>query len=60
MLGLGSVELAWAYILCLLAALLCVVYGVVKWNDMGRYSGMDADEKLDWERKEKALKEQLP
>ena len=60
MLGLGSVELALAYILCLLAALLCVVYGAVKWNDMGRYSGMDADEKLDWERKEKALKEQLP
>jgi hypothetical protein len=59
MLGLGSVEMAVAYILCLLAALLCVVYGVVKWNDMGRYS-MEADEKLDWERKEKALKEQLP
>ena len=59
MLGLGSVEAALAYILCLLAALLCVIYGVIKWNDMGRYT-MDADEKLDWERKEKALKEQLP
>ena len=35
MLGIASNELAWAYILCILAAVLCVVYGVVKWNDSG-------------------------
>jgi hypothetical protein len=35
MLGIASTELAWAYILCILAALLCVVYGAVKWNDSG-------------------------
>ena len=35
MLGIASSELALAYILCLAAAALCVVYGVLKWNDRG-------------------------
>lgn len=35
MLGIASSELAWAYLLCILAALVCVVYGLVKWNDAG-------------------------
>ncbi len=38
MLGIASTELAWAYILCILASLLCVVYGIVKWNDSGPYT----------------------
>lgn len=38
MLGIASTELAWAYILCILASVLCVVYGIVKWNDTGPYS----------------------
>lgn len=38
MLGIASPELALAYILCILAALLCVVYGIVKWNDAGPLS----------------------
>jgi hypothetical protein len=33
--GIASTELALAYILCILASLLCVVYGVVNWNDAG-------------------------
>ncbi|MGD9124831.1 MAG: hypothetical protein PVG60_07050 [Desulfarculaceae bacterium] len=35
MLGIASLELAWAYILCIAAALLCVIYGIVRWNDSG-------------------------
>lgn len=38
MLGIASTELAWAFILCILASLLCVVYGIVKWNDTGLFS----------------------
>lgn len=38
MLGIASTELAWAYILCILAAVVCVVYGIVKWNDSGPLS----------------------
>lgn len=38
MLGIASTELAWAFILCILASLLCVVYGIVKWNETGAFS----------------------
>lgn len=39
MFGIASLELAWAYILCIMAAALCVVYGVVNWNQTGPPSG---------------------
>ncbi len=35
MLGIASPELALAYILCIAASVLCIVYGIVKWNDTG-------------------------
>jgi len=38
MLGIASAELAWAYILCIAASALCVVYGIWKWNDTGPYT----------------------
>jgi len=58
MLGLGG-EMALAYFLCILAALLCVIYGLVKWNDMGR-CGEDLEEKIEWERRERRIREKLP
>jgi len=58
MLGLGG-EMALAYLLCILAALLCVIYGLVKWNDMGRYVE-DLEEKIEWERRERRIREKLP
>lgn len=59
MLGLGSTEMAVAYILCILAAVLCVVYGLIKWNDMGRI-GEHLEDKIEWERKDRRIREQLP
>jgi hypothetical protein len=59
MLGLGSVQLGWAYILCILATLLCVIYGAVKWNDYGRYIDVD-EEELRWRRDERAFRDHLP
>lgn len=38
MLGIASPELALAFILCLAASALCVVYGIIKWNDTGPLS----------------------
>ena len=35
MLGIASPELALAYILCIAASVLCIIYGIVKWNDTG-------------------------
>jgi len=34
-LGIASFELGLAYVLCIAASVLCVVYGIVKWNDTG-------------------------
>jgi len=36
MLGLGSLEAALAFWLCLAATLLCVVYGAANWNKEGK------------------------
>lgn len=38
MLGLGSVEIALAFWLSIGATLLCVVYGIVNWNNSGSKS----------------------
>ncbi|MCF8032623.1 MAG: hypothetical protein K9K66_06570 [Desulfarculaceae bacterium] len=35
MLGIASPELALAYILCIAASVLCIIYGIIKWNDSG-------------------------
>jgi hypothetical protein len=32
MLGFASDGIAWAYIGCILASLLCVIYGLIQWN----------------------------
>ncbi len=38
MLGIASTELAWAYILCILASILCIVYGAIRWNHTGPHT----------------------
>ena len=35
MFGIASTELALAYLLSIAAGLLCVIYGIVKYNDTG-------------------------
>jgi len=39
MLGFGSLEIALAFWMSIGATVLCVVYGIVKWNDAGDASG---------------------
>lgn len=36
MLGLGSVEIAAVFWLCLLSSLGCVAYGILNWNKKGK------------------------
>lgn len=36
MLGLGSVEIALAFWLSIAATALCVIYGIVNWNESGK------------------------
>ncbi|MFW6415638.1 MAG: symporter small accessory protein [Thermodesulfobacteriota bacterium] len=35
MLGLGSLETALAFWLCIVATLVCVIYGAINWNKEG-------------------------
>lgn len=43
MLGFGSVEIALAFWLSIASTILCVVYGIVKWNETGnKKPGEDA------------------
>lgn len=44
MLGFGSVTIALAFWLSLAASLLCVVYGILNWNNTGKAcKGPDCD-----------------
>jgi hypothetical protein len=38
LLGFASDGIVWAYIGCILASLLCVIYGLIQWNRGGESS----------------------
>lgn len=46
-----------AYILCILAMLLCVVYGALNWNKGGDDEEAQIEEELEWEKKEREMEE---
>jgi hypothetical protein len=57
-LGMGSFEMALVYVLCIVAAVWCVVYGVWFWRDTDKPG--DLQEVTDWEREERELEKELP
>ena len=60
MLGLGDLSVFAAYILCILSAVLCIVYGVVNWNRGGEDVGPEAAaEEARWDAEEKKIEEEL-
>ena len=44
MLGLGSVEMALVYWLCIVASAVCVIYGAINWNRGGEADKVTADD----------------
>ncbi len=57
MLGIADFWVAAAYVLCILSAVLCVIYGALKWN-----SGADevaTDEDVSWAQEEERIKDEL-
>jgi len=56
MLGLGDFSIFSAYVLCILSAIACVVYGAVNWN-----KGSDGVKEKDkeWNKTEKDMAEKL-
>ena len=57
MLGLGDFSIFAVYVLCILAALACVVYGIFNWNK-GAEINEPAVEK-EWQETEKGISEEL-
>ncbi len=48
-----------AYILCIVSALLCLVYGVLNWNKGKESESTEILEEMEWEKKENEINESL-
>ena len=59
MLGIPDIGIWGAYLLCLLSAVLCVVYGAVNWNRGMEDEARQIAEEKEWEAEEKKLDEDL-
>lgn len=59
MLGLADFQIFLAYILCILSALLCIVYGIKNWNKGQENEVDEINEELKWEEKEHNIEERL-
>lgn len=56
MFGIADPWIAIAYLLCILSSLLCIVYGLLKWNEGG--DGVD-EETAKWAKEEDEISEAL-
>ena len=56
-LGINDPWIWGAYIGCILATLLCVVYGILNWNKGGEDEEVQVKEEVDWHKKEKKMEE---
>jgi hypothetical protein len=52
-LGFSSAEIGWAYIGCILASLLCVIYGLIQWNREGKVTRIRRSKRGGWMKKDK-------
>ncbi|HPG39959.1 MAG TPA: hypothetical protein PLP19_11160 [bacterium] len=57
-LGLGDFNVSLVFILLILSTLLCVIYGLVKWNEDGDDVKISGKEKQ-WDKEEKNIEETL-
>lgn len=56
-LGISDPWISAAYVGCILATLLCVVYGIVNWNKGGEEEPEQIAEEIAWHEKEKDMQE---
>lgn len=52
-LGMGSFEMALVYVLCILAAVWCLIYGLFFWRSEGK--AIDTSEEVNWDQEEREL-----
>lgn len=59
MFGIPDIWISSAYILCILSAVLCVVYGIYNWNKGGDNEQQQVMEEQLWEKAEKEIEAKL-
>ena len=57
MLGIDDPWIWGVYLLCILSALLCLIYGVVNWNREGDQEAIEVKEEEAWEESEEEMQE---
>jgi hypothetical protein len=58
MLGIDDPWIWGVYLLCILSALLCVVYGLINWNKGAEVEAAEISEEIGWEEREEKMEEQ--
>ena len=56
-LGIDDPWIWGVYLLCIISALLCVVYGIVNWNREGELEAIEIKEEATWEAGEEEMQE---
>ncbi|MEI6578935.1 MAG: symporter small accessory protein [Eubacteriales bacterium] len=59
MLGMGDFQIFSVYTLCILSALLCIGYGLLKWNKGDEPTSQEIKKEEDWDKKEIEISENL-
>lgn len=59
MFGLGDFWVSLIFILVVLSAALCVVYGIMNWNKGGELSPVEIEEEKKWDKEEREIEETL-
>jgi hypothetical protein len=57
MLGIDDPWIWGVYLLCILSALLCLIYGAVNWNREGELETIEIKEEAAWEAGEEEMQE---
>ena len=57
MLGIDDPWIWGVYLLCIISALLCVIYGIVNWNREGELETLEIKEEDAWEKSEEDMQE---
>jgi hypothetical protein len=57
MLGIDDPWIWGVYVLCILSALLCVIYGIINWNRGGELEALEIKEEAAWEAVEEEMQE---
>jgi hypothetical protein len=56
-LGIDDPWIWGVYLLCILSALLCLVYGIINWNREGELEALEIRETAAWEENEEEMRE---